>query len=162
MDLKDYHEVSVVNFMRFSRAQRGLSLRSIRAAYKDVEAHRLKNETTLTVDEVHDILEELWDIANEEIDRELSHQAHTYILLLRQLFIQAENWHLKLQADISELENKELLDKVRLFEEETFSNKKKNYQPPKLEPVNDTGGTMLLKEVFWKLISFLLIIFDTF
>lgn len=147
MDLKDYHEVSIVNFMRFSRAQRGLSLRSIRAAYKDVESHRLKNETTLTVDEVHDILEELWDIANEEIDRELSHQAHTYILLLRQLFIQAENWHLKLQADISELENKELLDKVRMFEEETFSNKKKNYQPPKLEPVNDTGGTMLLKEV---------------
>ncbi|RNA21446.1 ADP-ribosylation factor 2 [Brachionus plicatilis] len=146
MDLKDYHEASIVNFMRFSRAQRGLSLRSIRAAYKDVENHRLRNETTLTVDEVQDILEELWDIAHEEIDRELSHQSHTYILLLRQLFIQAENWHLKLQADISELENKELLDKVRMFEEETFSNKKSNYQPPKLEPVNDTGGTILLKE----------------
>ncbi|CAF0848475.1 unnamed protein product [Brachionus calyciflorus] len=146
MDVKDYHEASIVNFMRFSRAQRGLSLRSIRAAYKDVENHRLRNESTLTVDEVHDILEELWDIANEEIDRELSHQAHTYILLLRQLFIQAENWHLRLQADISELENKELLDKVKLFEEEFFSNKKSSYQAPKLEPVNDTGGTMLLRE----------------
>lgn len=106
MDLKDYHEASIVNFMRFSRAQRGISLRTIRAAYKDVENHRLKNESTLTVDEVHDILEELWDLANEEIDRELSHQSHTYILLLRQLFMQAENWHLRLQADISELENK--------------------------------------------------------
>ena len=106
MDVKDYHEASIINFMRFSRAQRGLSLRTIRAAYKDVENSRLKNETTLTVDEVHDILEELWDLANEEIDRELSHQSHTYVLLLRQLFIQAEHWHLKLQADISELENK--------------------------------------------------------
>lgn len=92
--------------MRFSRVQRGLSLRTIRAAYKEIEHSRLKNETTLTVDEVHDILEELWDLANEEIDRELSHQSHTYVLLLRQLFIQAEHWHLKLQADISELENK--------------------------------------------------------
>ncbi len=92
--------------MRFSRAQRALSIRTIRAAYKDIEQARLKNETTLTVDEVHDILEELWDSAKEEIDTELSHQSHTYVLLLRQLFIQAEHWHLKLQADISELENK--------------------------------------------------------
>lgn len=104
--LKDYHEASVVNFMRFSKAQRGLSLRSIQAAFKDIENSRLKNETTLTVDEVHDILDELWEAAKDEIETELSHQTHTYILLLRQLFVQAENWHLKLQADISELENK--------------------------------------------------------
>lgn len=92
--------------MRFSRAQRGLSLRTIQATYKDIEHARLKNENTLTVDEVHDIIEELWDVAKEEIDRELSHQSHTYVLLLRQLFLQAEHWHLKLQADISELENR--------------------------------------------------------
>ncbi len=106
MGVKDYHEASIINFMRFSRAQRSLSLRTIQAAYKDIEHDRLKNETTLTVDEVHDILAELWEIAKEEIDTELSHQSHTYVLLLRQLFMQAENWHLKLQADISELENK--------------------------------------------------------
>ena len=92
--------------MRFTRAQRALSLRTIQAAYRDIEHARLKNETTLTVDEVHDILAELWDVAKEEIDLELSHQSHTYILLLRQLFMQAEHWHLKLQADISELENR--------------------------------------------------------
>ena len=95
-----------MSFLRFSRSQRGLSLRTIQAAYRDIEHTRLKNETTLTVDEVHDILAELWDTAREEIDLELSHHTHTYVLLLRQLFIQAENWHLKLQADISELENK--------------------------------------------------------
>ena len=104
--VKDYHETSIINFMRFSRSQRALSIRTIQAAYKDIEYARLKNETTLTVDEVHDILAELWDSAKEEIDTELSHQSHTYVLLLRQLFLQAEHWHLKLQADISELENK--------------------------------------------------------
>ena len=92
--------------MRFSRAQRSLTIRTIQAAFKDIEYARLKNENTLTVDEVHDILMELWESARDEIDNELSHQSHTYVLLLRQLFMQAENWHLKLQADISELENK--------------------------------------------------------
>ncbi len=92
--------------MRFSRAQRSLSLRTIQAAYKDIEHDRLKNESTLTVDEVHEMLTDLWESAKEEIETELSHQSHTYVLLLRQLFMQAENWHLKLQADISELENK--------------------------------------------------------
>lgn len=104
--VKDYHEASIVSFMRFSRAQRNLSLRTIHSAYKDIEHDRLKDEQTLTVDEVHEILADLWDSAKEEIDTELSHQSHTYVLLLRQLFMQAENWHLKLQADISELENK--------------------------------------------------------
>jgi leucine zipper transcription factor-like protein 1 len=132
--------------MRFSRSQRGLSLKTVQAAFKDIEYARLKNETTLTVDEVYDILRELWDTVREEIEGELSHQSHTYVLLLRQLFIQAENWHLKMQADISELENKELLDRVKMFEEEQFSSKKSNYQAPRLEPVNDTGGTMLLRE----------------
>ena len=92
--------------MRFSRAQRSLSLRTIQATYKDIEHDRLKNESTLTVDEVHEMLSDLWESAKEEIETELSHQSHTYVLLLRQLFMQAENWHLKLQADISELENK--------------------------------------------------------
>merc|ERR1711983_721793 len=59
--------------------------------------------------------------------------------------MQAENWHLKLQADISELENKDLLDKVRQYENEHISGKK-NHQAPRLEPVNDSGATVLLKQ----------------
>lgn len=132
--------------MRFSRAQRNISIRTIHAAYKDIEHDYLKDETTMTVDEVHDLLTSLWESAKEEIDTELSHQSHTYVLLLRQLFMQAEEWHLKLQADISELENKELLDKIRAYEHEHISGKK-NLQAPRLEPVNDTGATVLLKEV---------------
>ena len=42
---------------------------------------------------------------------------------------------------------RELLDRVRSFEEEQFANKKSSHQTPRLEPVNDTGGTMLLREV---------------
>lgn len=143
--LKDHHETHIVNFLRFSRSQRALSIRTIQAAYKDIEYARLRNETTLTVDEVHDILAELWESAKEEIDAELSHQSHTYVLLLRQLFLQADHWHLPMKADISELENKELLDRVRNFENEQFSGKKSNHTP-RLEPFNDSGATVLLRE----------------
>jgi leucine zipper transcription factor-like protein 1 len=104
--LKENHEAHIVNFLRFTRSQRGLSIRTVQAAFKDIEYSRLKNETTLTVDEVHDILAELWESVKEEIDAELGHQSHTYVLLLRQLFLQAEHWHLSMKADISELENK--------------------------------------------------------
>ncbi len=41
---------------------------------------------------------------------------------------------------------RELLDKIRKFESEQFSSKNKS-QISKLEPVNDTGGTFLLREV---------------
>jgi leucine zipper transcription factor-like protein 1 len=52
------------------------------------------------------MLSEMWSIIKEELDAELGHQSHTYILLLRQLFLQAEEYHLRMHADISELENK--------------------------------------------------------
>jgi hypothetical protein len=42
---------------------------------------------------------------------------------------------------------RELLDRVRNFENEQFAAKSAR-QAPRLEPVNDTGGTMLLREVY--------------
>jgi len=50
-----------------------------------------------------------------------------------------------------------LLDRVRNFENEQFANKKSNYQAPRLEPVNDSGGTMLLREVEYFLLLVLFI-----
>ena len=43
--------------------------------------------------------------------------------------------------------DRDLLDKVRQFENEQFSGKKSNYQAPRLEALNDTGGTALLRDV---------------
>lgn len=54
---------------------------------------------------------------------------------------QAEKWHLKLAADISELENRELLDRIRAFEEREFAGVSRT---DKLRPLNDTGATDLL------------------
>ena len=63
-------------------------------------------EDTYTLDEVVDMFDGLLDVVSSEVDGELMNATHTNVLLLRQLFQQAEKWHLKLTADISELENR--------------------------------------------------------
>ena len=55
-------------------------------------------DDTYTLDEVCDLLEGLQAVIKGDVDSELIHTAHTNILLLRQLFAQAEKWHLKLQV----------------------------------------------------------------
>lgn len=67
--------------------------------------HRLV-EDTYTLDEVTDMLDGLCAVVRGEVESELINAAHTNVLLLRQVLSQAEKWHLKLQADISELENR--------------------------------------------------------
>ena len=63
-------------------------------------------EDTYTLDEITDMLDGLCAVIKAEVESELINAAHTNVLLLRQVFSQAERWHLKLQADISELENR--------------------------------------------------------
>lgn len=80
------------------------------------------------------------------MESELLNTAHTNVLLLRQLFQQAEKWHLKLQADISELENRELLEQIKEFEEQQFSGVKKDMEF-KLQPLNESNSSNLLQMV---------------
>lgn len=58
------------------------------------------------MDEVSEVLSGLQAVVYSEVESELINTAHTNVLLLRQLFSQAEKWYLKLQTDISELENR--------------------------------------------------------
>lgn len=51
-------------------------------------------------------MEELRSVLKGDVETELINVSHTNALLLQQLFHQAEKWHLKLQADISQLENR--------------------------------------------------------
>lgn len=63
------------------------------------------NEDTYTLDEVEEMIDGLQTVVRSSVETELINDAHTNVLLLVQLFSQAEKWHLKLQSDISELEN---------------------------------------------------------
>ncbi|XP_009074742.1 PREDICTED: leucine zipper transcription factor-like protein 1 [Acanthisitta chloris] len=136
--------------MRFARFKRGLCLKTVDSCFQDLKDSRLVEET-FTVDEVIDMLDGLQSVIHSEVESELINTTYTNVLLLRQLFSQAEKWYLKLQTDVSDLENRELLDQVAEFEKSEFtsSNKKPSADPvkPKLAPLNEGGSELLNKRV---------------
>lgn len=144
LGLNENHQSTVLNYMRFARYQRGQRLRGIDASFKELKDSRLC-EDTFTIDEVEDMLDGLLVVIRGEVESELLNTAHTNVLLLRQLFQQAEKWHLKMQADISELENRELLEQIKEFEEQQFSGVKKDTEF-KLQPLNESNSSNLLQQ----------------
>ncbi|KAL2097241.1 hypothetical protein ACEWY4_006448 [Coilia grayii] len=135
--------------MRFARSRRILRLKTIDSCFDDLKESRLV-EGTFTADEMSAMLEGLQVVVRGEVEMELINTAHTNVLLLRQLFSQAEKYYLKLQTDVSELENRELLEQVAEFEKTEFNttNKKTNQDvgKPKLAPLNEGGVSELLNK----------------
>ncbi|XP_030407027.1 leucine zipper transcription factor-like protein 1 [Gopherus evgoodei] len=150
LGLNDHHQNEVINYMRFARSKRGLRLKTVDSCFQDLKDSRLVEET-FTIDEVTEILDGLQTVVHSEVESELINTAYTNVLLLRQLFSQAEKWYLKLQTDISELENRELLEQVAEFEKAEFTsaNKKPSSEliKPKLAPLNEGGSELLNKEI---------------
>lgn len=81
--------------MRFARSNRALRLKTIDSCFQDLKDSRLMEET-YTVDEVSDMLDGLQVLVRGEVEMELINTAHTNVLLLRQLFSQAEKFYLRL------------------------------------------------------------------
>ncbi|KAJ6661944.1 hypothetical protein lerEdw1_012791 [Lerista edwardsae] len=150
LGLNDHHQNEVVSYMRFARSKRGLRLKTVDSCFQDLKDSRLVEET-FTVDEVTDMLDGLQTVVHSEVESELINTAYTNVLLLRQIFSQAEKWYLKLQTDISELENRDLLEQVAEFEKAEFStsNKKPSSEliKPKLTPLHDGASELLNKEI---------------
>ncbi|XP_014815996.1 PREDICTED: leucine zipper transcription factor-like protein 1 isoform X2 [Calidris pugnax] len=150
LGLNEHHQNEVINYMRFARFKRGQCLKTVDSCFQDLKDSRLVEET-FTVDEVIDMLDGLRTVVHSEVESELINTTYTNVLLLRQLFSQAEKWYLKLQTDVSELENRELLEQVAEFEKSEFtsSNKKPSADliKPKLAPLNEGGSELLNKTV---------------
>ncbi|XP_024230756.1 leucine zipper transcription factor-like protein 1 isoform X3 [Oncorhynchus tshawytscha] len=144
----EHHQNEAINYMRFARSKRIIRLKTIDSCFEDLKDSRLVEET-FTVDEVRDMLDGLQLVVRGEVETELINTAHTNVLLLRQLFSQAEKFYLRLQTDISELENRELLEQVAEFENTEFKNPNKTNQEiskPKLAPLNEGGVSELLNK----------------
>lgn len=105
LGLNEHHQNEVINYMHFARSKRGLRLKTVDSCFQDLKDSRLVEET-FTIDEVSEVLNGLQAVVHSEVESELINTAYTNVLLLRQLFSQAEKWYLKLQTDISELENR--------------------------------------------------------
>ncbi|KAF6720560.1 Leucine zipper transcription factor-like protein 1 [Oryzias melastigma] len=144
----EHHQNEVINYMRFARSKRVLRLKTIDSCFEELKDSRLVEET-FTVDEVKEMLDGLQVVVRGEVEVELINTAHTNVLLLRQLFSQAEKFYLRLQTDISELENRELLEQVAEFEKTDFKTASKLNQElskPKLAPLNEAGVSELLNK----------------
>ncbi|XP_054450766.1 leucine zipper transcription factor-like protein 1 [Pteronotus mesoamericanus] len=154
LGLNEHHQNEVINYMRFARSRRGLRLKTVDSCFQDLKESRLVEET-FTADEVSEVLRGLQAVVHSEVESELINSTHTNVLLLRQLFTQAEKWYLKLQTDICELENRELLEQVAEFEKAEFtsSNRKPvvNNVKPKLAPLNEGGTAELLNKEILRL-----------
>ena len=112
-----------MSYVKFAKYQRGQCVKSVKAAVNDTKEIRV-NDDTFTVEEVEEIIEAVNESVTSEVENELINSAHTNILLLKQLFSQAEKWHLNLDTDMSELENRDLLDAVKKWEEQELSGSK--------------------------------------
>lgn len=154
LGLNEHHQNEIINYMRFARSKRGLRLKTVDSCFQDLKKSRLVEET-FTVDEVSEVLTGLQTVVHSEVETELINTAYTNVLLLRQLFSQAEKWYLKLQTDISELENRELLEQVAEFEKTEFiSSSKKpiiDTVKPKLAPLNEGRTAELLNKEILRL-----------
>ncbi|KAM6159511.1 leucine zipper transcription factor-like protein 1 [Erethizon dorsatum] len=154
LGLNEHHQTEIINYMRFARSKRGLRLKTVDSCFQDLQESRLAEET-FTVDEVADMLSGLRAVVHSEVESELINTAHTNVLLLRQLFEQAERWYLKLRTDVSELENRELLEQVAEFEKAEFTSSRKkpilDATKPKLVPLNEGGTAELLNKEILRL-----------
>ena len=112
-----------MSYVKFAKYQRGQCVKSVKAAVNDTKEIRV-NDDTFTAEEVEEIIEAVNESVTSEVENELINSAHTNILLLKQLFSQAEKWHLNLDTDMSELENRDLLDAVKKWEEQELSGSK--------------------------------------
>uniref|UniRef100_A0A1I8IXM2 Leucine zipper transcription factor-like protein 1 n=1 Tax=Macrostomum lignano TaxID=282301 RepID=A0A1I8IXM2_9PLAT len=135
LGLNDHHQTNIVQYLRFARYQRGQRLKSVLGCFDDIRDSRLKDEANFTIDEVEDLLADLEENVRTEVEAELINGGEVAPPPV---------------PDVSELENKALLDRIREFEEAEFSGAGADARPH-LAPVNDTGSTELLRQEIGRL-----------
>lgn len=126
LEVNEHHEGIIRNYVRFSREQKEVGLRSFRSSAEEFKHQRLSDEPMMTVNEVNDFLEEFVEILEKEFEQELTHQYRVNALLIKQLVQQAEQWFLKLNPNFDQLENRRLIDLIRDYEQQQLSKTKSN------------------------------------
>ncbi|XP_014275379.1 leucine zipper transcription factor-like protein 1 [Halyomorpha halys] len=143
LGLNEYHINIIKSYMQFAKYQRSQNIQFIDISFQDVIDARL-TDTTFTRDEVKELLQNLKDLVEGEVEADLIDISHTNVLLFSQLLKQAEKWHLRMSVDLSEIQNRELLDKVKLIEE---NENKIQVEKKKLQPLVESNGTLELLRI---------------
>ena len=86
------------------------------------------------------MIEQVGQTVKDECESEFIHSSDTSALLLRQMMLQADQWKLKLSADVQQLENRALIQLIRDFEKmESNLSSTKSFNAQKLTPIQDEG-----------------------
>lgn len=80
-------------------------MKAVYCAFQDVIESRLV-EGTYTAEEVRELVSGLREAVGADVEAELMSHGRAAALLLRQLLAQAERWHLRLSADMSQLHDR--------------------------------------------------------
>lgn len=79
--------------MKFARYLRGQSIKTVEDDFKNAKSALF--DDTYTRDEVEKILENLQTLLSCDVEAEMCSFTHNNVLMLQQLFTQAETWHLR-------------------------------------------------------------------
>ncbi|KAL1132267.1 hypothetical protein AAG570_010224 [Ranatra chinensis] len=130
--------------MKFTKYLRNQNLKSVEMFFDNTIDTRL-TELTYTRDEIETMLQSLKDLIRSEMETELISFSHMNVLLLGQLFTQAEKWHLRMTADLSEIQNRDLLENVKSIE--LHNEIRMQSDRPRLQPlVDNTSSIELLRK----------------
>ncbi|XP_034234689.1 leucine zipper transcription factor-like protein 1 isoform X2 [Thrips palmi] len=138
LSLNETHQELLKRYSQFARYQRNENMKAIQYAFQDVIDSRLL-EATYTAEEVREMLTTLSEVVRGDMETELISFAHINVLLIQQLCSQAEKWHLRLKVDLDQLQDQELLEKVKAWEkgeDQPFAARR----PEKLEPLGNEGS----------------------
>lgn len=119
-DISDAHSEQLLNYLRFSRYKRDQQIREVEATFQETKDARL-NQNDYSQDEVETLLNDLTKIVKANVQTEMLHAAHINVVLLKQLFGQAEKAGTVLNADTSALEDRTLLAVAKQLEDQSKS-----------------------------------------
>ncbi|EEB11783.1 conserved hypothetical protein [Pediculus humanus corporis] len=142
LGLNQHHQSVLISYMKFAKYMRNQILKQVNASFQDTES-RLYDDT-FTKEEIKEIIGDLEKIIQCDVESELINFSHNNVLLLKQIFKQAEKWYLRLDINLSESQNQEELEMIKLleFDEGQFAS---GPQSQKTEKEIEEGSIALLK-----------------
>ncbi|XP_065185544.1 leucine zipper transcription factor-like protein 1 [Sycon ciliatum] len=136
------HEKIVSDFFAFARLKRTERLLGVDGTVDDVRDSSVSEDGTYSGTEMLALLDGLKDTLHSSVESELIDSDYTQVLLLCQLFRKAQEWKLTLEADITTLEDRQLLEDVAKFERGELPNSRLQ---KKLDPIEDPGAFMRME-----------------
>ncbi|KAG1685882.1 hypothetical protein DVH05_019612 [Phytophthora capsici] len=110
--VSEHHQEELGKFLKFFRSRLKTHLENVEADFEDTRSDRLSSEEVYSQKDVQEAIKSLCFAVKANIRSELQDTINMMALLLRQIFLEAEDSDLALDLDIAMVEDKELLDRV--------------------------------------------------